>query len=49
LGYSTISRLKEVDKYTRLHQELCGFNKKNKLGLANPLPETVKSWLEKAV
>jgi lysyl-tRNA synthetase, class II len=49
LGYSSVSRLKEVDKHTRLHQELCGFNKKNKLGLTNPLPETVKSWLEKAV
>ena len=47
MGYPTISRLKEVEKYTKLHQEICGFNKKNKLGLSNPSPEEVKSWLEK--
>jgi lysyl-tRNA synthetase class 2 len=48
LGYSALSRLKEVDKYTRLHQELCGYNKKNKLGLTNPSQEDVKTWLGKA-
>ncbi len=46
LGYSPLSRLKEVDKHTRLHQELCGYNKKNKLGLVNPTQDEVKSWLE---
>jgi lysyl-tRNA synthetase class 2 len=46
LGYSTLSRLKEVDKYTRLHQDLCGYNKKNKLGLTNPSQEQVKTWLD---
>jgi lysyl-tRNA synthetase, class II len=45
LGYTTLSRLREVDKYTRLHQDLCGYNKKNRLGLANPTPDEVKSWL----
>jgi lysyl-tRNA synthetase class 2 len=46
LGYSSLVRLKEVDKYTKLHQELCGYNKKNKLGLTNPSQDEVKAWLE---
>jgi lysyl-tRNA synthetase class 2 len=44
LGYTTISKLREVEKHMKLHQDLCGFNKKNKLGLQNPAPETVKAW-----
>jgi lysyl-tRNA synthetase, class II len=46
LGYNTISSLKEIEKHTKFHQELCGFNKKNKLGLQNPTQDEVKSWLE---
>jgi lysyl-tRNA synthetase class 2 len=46
LGYITISKLKEVEKHTKLHQDLCGFNKKNKLGLQNPSQDEVKTWLE---
>jgi lysyl-tRNA synthetase class 2 len=45
LGYTTIAKLKEVEKHTKLHQDLCGYNKKNKLGLQNPSQENVKSWL----
>jgi lysyl-tRNA synthetase, class II len=45
LGFTTIAKLKEVDKHTKLHQDLCGFNKKNKLGLQNPTQEDVKSWI----
>jgi lysyl-tRNA synthetase class 2 len=45
LGFTTIAKLKEVDKHTKLHQDLCGYNKKNKLGLPNPSQEDVKSWL----
>jgi lysyl-tRNA synthetase class 2 len=45
LGYSTILMLKEVEKYTKLHQDLCGYNKKNKLGLQNPSQDDVKEWL----
>jgi lysyl-tRNA synthetase class 2 len=48
LGYTTVAKLKEVGKHMKLHQELCGYNKKNKLGLQNPTPEAVKSWLEGA-
>ena len=32
----------------KLHQDLCGFNKKYKLGLANPTIDDVKSWIENA-
>ncbi len=46
IGYTSLARLKEVEKHTRLHQDLCGMNKKKKLGLPNPTPEEVKTWLE---
>jgi lysyl-tRNA synthetase class 2 len=45
LGYTTIAKLKEVEKHTKLHQDLCGFNKKNKLGLLNPTQDEVKAWI----
>jgi lysyl-tRNA synthetase, class II len=48
LGFTTIEKLKEVEKHTKLHQELCGYNKKNKLGLQNPSPDDVKSWIAAA-
>ncbi len=32
----------------KLHQDLCGLNKKYKLGLANPTIDDVKSWIENA-
>ncbi len=46
LGYTTVQLLKEVENPNKLHQELCGFNKKNKLGLKNPNPTDVKNWIE---
>ncbi len=46
LGYTSVARLKEVTKHTRLHQEVCSFNKKNRLGLPNPTPEEVNNWLK---
>ena len=45
LGYTTVAKFKEVEKHTKLHQDLCGFNKKNKLGLQNPAQDDVKAWL----
>jgi lysyl-tRNA synthetase, class II len=45
LGYTTVLKLKEVEKHTKLHQDLCGYNKKNKLGLSNPTQDEVKAWL----
>ncbi len=44
LGYKKVAALKEL-KHTKLHQELCGYNKKNKLGLKNPSQDEVKQWL----
>jgi lysyl-tRNA synthetase class 2 len=46
LGFTTVAKLKEVEKHTKLHQDLCGYNKKNKLGLQNPSQENVKTWLD---
>ena len=45
LGYVKLAALKE-NKFTKIHQEICGYNKKNKLELVNPKPEDVKLWLE---
>jgi lysyl-tRNA synthetase class 2 len=44
LGFTTVAKLKEVEKHMKLHQDLCGYNKKNKLGLQNPSPDEVKTW-----
>lgn len=46
LGYGSPAKLKEAGKFTKLHQEICGFNKKHKLGIENPTPRQVKEWLE---
>jgi lysyl-tRNA synthetase class 2 len=45
LGFTTVVKLKEVEKHMKLHQDLCGYNKKNKLGLQNPSPDDVKTWI----
>jgi len=47
LGYTTVSRLKEVEKAGKLANDLNGFNKKNKLGLAGLSPQSVEEWLKK--
>ncbi len=44
-GYHTLAALKDVNG-NKLHQELCGLNKKFNLGLENPTRETVVSWIE---
>jgi lysyl-tRNA synthetase class 2 len=44
LGYVTLSKIQET-KHTKLHQELCGFNKKNQLGYANPSMDDVQGWI----
>lgn len=46
-GYNEVKSLKDVNP-NKLHQEICGFNKKLKLELTNPTPNEVKSWTEKA-
>ncbi len=45
LGFKTIESLKSA-KPGKLHQDLCGYNKKNKLGLKNPSLDDVKKWLD---
>ncbi len=45
MGYKTVESLKKVEKHTRLHQDLCEYNKKHKLGLKNPLPDEVAIWI----
>ncbi len=44
-GYTTVQKLKEV-KPGQLHNQICGMNKKHKLGLENPSLEQVRQWLE---
>lgn len=43
IGIQSISQLKEI-KPGKLFNDICGYNKKNKLGLANPTAEEVKKW-----
>jgi lysyl-tRNA synthetase class 2 len=46
-GFPTVALLAGANA-NKLHQELCGLNKKYQLALTNPKPEDVKSWVEKA-
>lgn len=46
-GYTRVKSLEEVNP-NKLHQEICGLNKKFKLNLANPTPDEVKTWVAKA-
>ena len=43
LGFDMVVKLKDAN-VNKLHQDLCGYNKKNKLGLTNPTKEAVESW-----
>lgn len=44
LGFTKIDALKQASA-GKLFNDLCGYNKKNKLGLANPSMDEVKQWL----
>lgn len=46
LGYTTLARLKEVEKPGKLANDLNGYNKKNKLGLPGLSPQAVEEWLK---
>lgn len=46
LGYDSVEKLKEVEKPGKLANDLNGYNKKNKLGLAGLSPEVVAEWLK---
>ncbi len=45
-GFITVSALKEQNP-NKLHQDICGLNKKLKLGLENPTKEAITTWIEK--
>lgn len=44
MGYTTVAALK-TQAAGKLFNDLCGYNKKNKLGLTNPSADHVKEWL----
>lgn len=44
MGYTTVAALK-LQAAGKLFNDLCGYNKKNKLGLTNPSADQVKQWL----
>jgi len=46
-GYNEVKSLTDVNP-NKLHQEICGLNKKFKMELNNPSVEDVKSWVENA-
>ena len=43
-GFLTISALKEANP-NKVHQDICGLNKKFKMGLTNPSKEDVAGWI----
>lgn len=47
IGIKTIEQLKAFNP-NKLHQDLCSWNKKNKLELVNPTIEEVNNWISKA-
>ncbi len=46
LGYTTIDKLKEVEKPGKLANDLNGYKKKNKLDLPGLSPEVVGDWIK---
>lgn len=44
MGFNTVDMLKQASA-GKLFNDLCGYNKKNKLGLVNPTMDQVKAWL----
>jgi lysyl-tRNA synthetase class 2 len=45
-GYLTVESMSGVNPQ-KLHQDICGINKKYKLELANPTVNDVAAWIEK--
>jgi lysyl-tRNA synthetase class 2 len=44
MGFTKAESIKQVSP-GKLFNDLCGFNKKNKLGLTNPSMDDVKKWV----
>ena len=45
LGYTTIEKLKEVEKPGKLANDLNGYKKKNKMDLPELSPEVIAGWI----
>ncbi len=45
LGYTTIDKIKALEKPGKLHQEMMGYRKKNKLEIGTVTIEDVNSWI----
>ncbi len=45
-GYNLVSDMKEINPQ-KLHQDICGINKKYKLELTNPSVDEVAGWIQK--
>lgn len=45
LGYTTIDKIKALEKPGKLHQEMIGYRKKNKLEIGTLSMEDVNSWI----
>ena len=45
-GYNLVEEMKDVNP-PKLHQEICGLNKKHKLELTNPSVNDVTEWIQK--
>ena len=45
LGYTTIDNIKALEKPGKLHQEMMGYRKKNKLEIPTVTMEDVNSWI----
>jgi lysyl-tRNA synthetase class 2 len=45
LGYTTVEKLKAVDKPGKLHTEMMGFRKKNKLDITTLTVDELKNWI----
>jgi lysyl-tRNA synthetase class 2 len=45
LEFATVESIKTAS-HGKLFNDLCGYNKKNKLGLKNPTADEVKGWIE---
>jgi lysyl-tRNA synthetase class 2 len=46
LGYTTVEKIKEIEKPGKLHQEMMGYRKKNKLEIGTVTVEDVAGWIK---
>jgi lysyl-tRNA synthetase class 2 len=48
LGYTNVEKIKEVERPGKLHQEMMGYRKKNKLDIPTVKVEQVSEWITRA-